>query len=334
MFPGRPTSYICDRVPLGVRGGDKSAEGKLQSGALVGWVDGDRSLIVERLCSDWLLFLESEGIKPRTRTSYLSALKFYLMFLAGAGVDYDQVGFHDVTKWKVWMLRERHAKPRALNSALSAVRSFYRWLRISNYLHHDPLVDVRCVKAPKLLPKPVPEEWVIRIIEAADSEVDRAFLETLYASGGRIGEMESMKVGGVDFKEMRVTVMGKGEKERYVQIGRPAAKAIEQWLSFRAARGEALLPDDPLWVGSKRGKMDKKTMRRHLRLCAERAKFPEKIWPHRFRHSFCTHLLDHGADLRRVQELAGHDNIVSTTIYTEVSTAQQRKTFEQTHPRA
>lgn len=297
-------------------------------------MEGDRSAVVSQLCTDWVLFLEGEGIKTRTRSSYLSALKFYLMFLTGIGVEYDAVTFHQVTKWKVWMLRERHAKPRALNSSLSAVRSFYRWLRISNYLHHDPLVDVRCMKAPKLLPKPVSEPWVIKILEAAESEIDRALLETLYAGGGRIGEMESMKVGGVDFREMRIAVMGKGEKERFVQIGKPAAAAIERWLSFRARRGEALLPSDPLWVGCRWMKMDKKTMRRHLRDCAEKAGYPEKIWPHRFRHSFCTHLLDHGADLRKVQELAGHDNIVSTTIYTEVSTAQQRIAYEKAHPRA
>ncbi len=313
-FSGKGTGIVAARMGLGV--------------------DGDRSTIASSLLSSWLLFLESEGIKPRTRTSYQSALKGYLNFLAREGVRYDDVGFQIVTRWKVYMLRERKAAPRALNSDLSAVRSFYRFLRISNYIHNDPLVDIRCVKAPRLLPKPITEEWVGKIIEAAESKCDRALLETLYASGGRIGEMESMRIGGVDLKAGHIKVMGKGDKERLVQIGGHAAKAIEEWLTFRAARGEALLPDDPLWVGCRWLKMDKKTMRAHLRDAAKRAGFPEKIWPHRFRHSFCTHLLNRGADLRAVQELAGHDNIVSTQIYTEVAVQRQRDVFKENHPRA
>ncbi len=232
------------------------------------------------------------------------------------------------------MMRERKALPRALNSALSAVRSFYRWLRIANYIHNDPLVDVRCVKAPRLLPKPITEEWIEKILGAAEELVDRALLETLYASGGRIGELESMRIGGVDLKAGLIKVMGKGDKERFVQVGSKAVEAIQAWLNFRAARGEALLPGDPLWVGSRWLKMDKKTMRRHLQECAKRAGFPERIWPHRFRHSFCTHLLDHGADIRQVQELAGHENIVSTQIYTEVSAKRLRGAFLKNHPRA
>jgi len=294
---------------------------------------GDRALTTP-LCTEWLDFLESEGIKRRTRTSYLSALGFYLGFIAKENVRYDDVGFKIVTRWKLWMLNERKAKPRALNSALSAVRSFYRFLRISNYIHNDPFVDIRCVKAPRLLPKPISEEWVEKIIAAAQAPIDIAFLETLYATGGRIGEMESMRIGGVDLKQRTIVVMGKGDKERMVQIGSKAIAAIEAWLSFRAARGEALLPGDPLWVGCRWLKMDKKTMRRHLKECAVRAGFPEKIWPHRFRHSFGTHLLNRGADLRAVQELLGHGNIVSTQIYTEVATGRLRESFEKSHPRA
>lgn len=281
-----------------------------------------------------MLHLEGEGKTVRTRTSYSSALKIYFQFLGGQGVKYDNVDFHIVTRWKVWMLRERKRQPRALNSALSAIRSFYRWLRIGHYLYTDPLVDIRCVKAPRLLPKPISEEWITKIIGAAESLVDRALLETLYATGGRIGEMEMMLIGGVDLKACLIKVMGKGGRERLLQLGAPAVRSIEEWLSFRARRGEALLPGDPLWVGCRWLKMDKKTMRAHLRDCAERAGFPERIWPHRFRHSFCTHLLDHGADLREVQELAGHDNIVSTQIYTDVSVKRQRGSFLKNHPRA
>jgi integrase/recombinase XerD len=291
-------------------------------------------LALSTLCSDWMVFLESEGIKRRTRTSYLSATKTFLEFIATQGVQYDGISFKIATRWKVWLLNERKMKPRALNSALSAVRSFYRWLRIENYIYTDPLADIRCVKAPKLLPKPISEEWITKIIEAAETPFDRAFLETLYSCGGRIGEMESMRLGGVDLKAGMIKVMGKGDKERLVQIGSFAVKAIEAWLHFRAARGEALLPADPLWVGCRWLKMDKKTMRSHLRACATKAGFPEKIWPHRFRHSFGTHLLNRGANLREVQELLGHDNIVSTQIYTEVATARVRGAFLGSHPRA
>jgi integrase/recombinase XerD len=300
----------------------------------LGGLDGARSPVADTLCPDWVVQLRAEGKKARTITSYKSALKLYLGFIAENKVAYDLVTHRLCTRWLVHLLDVRKMKPRAINSALSAIKSFYRWLRIENYMYADPLRDVRCMKAPRLLPKPISEEWCIKIIEASKTPFERAFLETLYATGGRIGELESMRIGGVDLKAKRLACMGKGDRERLLQIGGPAVLALEAWLSFRAQRGEALLPSDPLWVGNKRLKMDRKTFRKYLKDVAIRAGFKEKVWPHRFRHSFCTHLLDHGADLRQVQELAGHENIVSTTIYTEVSTARQRTAFEKAHPRA
>lgn len=306
----------------------------------------DLAQITRSLSDEWLLFLESEGIKPKTRTSYLGSLRRYLEFLSLQGIRYDSVGFQIVTRWKVWMLRERNMKPRSLNTALSAIRSFYRWLRISNYIHGDPLQDIRCVKAPRLLPKPISEPWVKKILRAAGNmEVRRghngraralgdvALFETFYASGGRISQLQGMNIGDVDFKTRTILTFGKG-KEVVVHFGKHAAQAIGKWLSFRNKRGEKLQSDSPLWVGARWKRMDKKTMRRHLREAAARAGYQEKIWPHRLRHSFFTHLLDHGADLREAQELGGHDNIVSTQIYTEVSTSRLRRAFREAHPRA
>lgn len=307
---------------------------------------GDLAQITSSLCSEWILFLESEGIKVRTRVSYLGSLTRYFQFLELQGIRYDAVGFQIVTRWKVWMLRERNMQPRSLNSALSAVRSFYRWLRIANYIHGDPLQDIRCVKSPRLLPKPISETWVKKILKAAGGREamrghngrakaigDVALFETFYASGGRICQLQAMNVGHVDFESRTILTMSKG-KEFVVRFGKHAASAIERWLSFRRKRGEVLTHESPLWVGCRWMRMDKKTMRRHLREAAVRAKFPEKIWPHRLRHSFFTHLLDHGADLREAQELGGHDNIVSTQIYTQVSTKRLKKAFDDAHPRA
>lgn len=309
-------------------------------------MSGDSTQVAASLCTEWLIFLESEGIKPKTRTSYLGSLRRYFKFLEIEGIRYDAVGFQIVTRWKVWMLRDRNMKPRSLNTALSAVRSFYRWLRITNYIHGDPLQDIRCVKAPRLLPKPIPEHWVKKIIQAAGNmEVRRghngraralgdvALFETFYASGGRISQLQGMNIGDVDFKTRTILTFGKG-KEVLVHFGKHAAQAIERWLTFRKRRGEELRHDSPLWVGCKWRRMDKKTMRDHLREAAARAGYEERIWPHRLRHSFFTHLLDHGADLREAQELGGHDNIVSTQIYTEVATARLRRAFREAHPRA
>ena len=277
--------------------------------------------------------LEAEGYKSKTRRSYGAALRDCLKFLRQSDCPYDCIEYAHVDRWLI-ALRQR-LKPRTINVYISALRGFYSWCKRLGYVHENLFRETRMVKAPRLLPKPLTEAQIVAIIGAAETPLDRALLETLYATGARIGEMVSMDIGGLDLDAGTVRATGKGEVEKVLILTRPAVVALRGYIEWRRGRrGDDLAPARPLWSGKQRGRLDRKTIRAHLRACATRAGVTEHIWPHRVRHSFATHLLNHGADLRAVQELMGHASITSTQIYTEVARDRLAKTVREAHPRA
>lgn len=295
-----------------------------------------RSQTAETLAEEWLVHLEADGSTLNTRKNYRAAVRTYLGFIRGAGCNYDSVSFRVLDLWRLHLVRERRLSPRSANVHISACRNWYRWLRWQGYVHENPLQEIRMVKADRLLPKPLSEEEIGRLlVAAADSgPLDLAWLEVLYASGGRIGELRAIDVGEVDLAARTIRVLGKGGRERLLRLGRPAAAAVAAWLDFRRRRGELLRAGTPLWVGKKRRRMDLKTFRQRLRKVAARAGLTGRIHPHRLRHSFATHLLDHGAPLETVQELLDHASILTTRIYTKVSGARIEEVYRRAHPRA
>lgn len=236
------------------------------------------------------------------------------------------------------------AAPATRKRRAVAVRSLYRFLVADGVLDVDPASAVEVPSVPIGLPKALTEEEVIRLLDAvvgddAAALRDRAILEVLYGSGLRISEVVGLSLGDVDLAERMFRVMGKGSKERNVPIGRLAKDALLAWLdpevrgSLRPARATRD-DDDAVFVNLRGRRLSRQGVWGIVRRHGQTAGLADRLTPHVLRHSCATHLLDHGADIRTVQELLGHASVSTTQIYTKVSTERLFAAYAAAHPRA
>lgn len=233
---------------------------------------------------------------------------------------------------------------RTIHNHVSAMRTFFRWLRRRARLENSPLTGVVLPKLPKSLPKFLTEKQIGELlamprqafedglIDEAKFLRDNAALETLYGGGLRISELCGITLASVDFAAGTVRVLGKGGKTRIVPVGEPATDALRTLKNFL---GE-ISPDAPLFrgSGSRRRPLSPATFQRRLKKYLALAGLPMDITPHKLRHSCATHMLDHDADLRLVQEQLGHVNLSTTQIYTHVTLARLKSAYKKAHPRA
>ena len=219
---------------------------------------------------------------------------------------------------------------RSMTRKASSVRSFYADGMKRGSLESNPLDGLKRPKLDRALPHALPARALAQAIEAIDTSSpaglrDRALIETLYASGLRISELVSLTIG--DLGADTITVVGKGRKTRVVPLGRPAQTALDRYLRLGRPHLATEGAGTALWVGARGGRLDSRGARRvvvtHL-----------ATFPHALRHSFATHLLEGGADLRTVQDLLGHTDLATTQIYTAVTRRHLRDTYERSHPRA
>lgn len=222
--------------------------------------------------------------------------------------------------------------PGSVQRKVSTMRSFYRWLRIEGVLDNDPMFGVRGPRRERRLPRFLRTEEIETLIAAADGDKpnelrDRAILELLYAAGLRVSEVVGIDVRNVDFDDRTARVFGKGSKERMVMIGAPALRAIERYL--RDGR-PALVQGKQvaLFLNRDGGRLSQRAVQTMVRKYALKAGLDRSIHPHLLRHTFATHLLEGGAELRVVQTLLGHSNVNTTQIYTHVTEAAKRKAIE------
>ena len=221
----------------------------------------------------------------------------------------------------------------SLRRKVSTIHTFYRFLVSEGILKLDPLAGVGLPKQEPRLPLILEKDQLTTIIETADSDTsqgmrDRAILELLYAAGLRLAEVVGLDIDGVDLDEQLVRVCGKGNKERVVLIGRPAVQALYRYI--RGGRSNlALSGEAALFVNREGKRLGGRSVQKTVRKYALLAGLDRRVFPHLFRHSFATHLLDGGADLRVVQHLLGHSSPDTTQIYTHVSDGQQRRVYDQ-----
>ena len=224
---------------------------------------------------------------------------------------------------------------------LSAVRSFFRFLEKEGADGENPAAEIRAPKLEKFIPSYLPVDDVFRLLERPDRAKplgmrDLAILEVLYSCGFRAGELRSLNIGDMDFQDRLVKVTGKGNKERIVPIGRKAISAVKKYLeATRKLRGESgdVLPENPLFINFRGGRLTTRSMGRIIKKYVVDAGLPSDISPHSMRHSYATHLLDGGADLRSVQELLGHESLSTTQKYTHVSLDRLMEVYDKAHPR-
>jgi len=225
---------------------------------------------------------------------------------------------------------------------LSAVRSFFLFLEKRGLCRGNPAVDIATPKLEKHLPNYLSVDDVFRLLENREKKKplelrDMAILEVLYSSGIRVSELEGLNLSSIDFDERLMRVIGKGNKERLVPIGRKALEMVRNYLEAiqnlrKKAGGHS--QDAPLFLNCRGGRLSTRGIGRIIKKYAIASGLSSEISPHSMRHSFATHLLDGGADLRTVQELLGHKNLSTTQKYTHVSLDRLMEVYDKAHPRS
>jgi integrase/recombinase XerC len=224
---------------------------------------------------------------------------------------------------------------------VAELRSFGNFLVQEKVLEHNPFRVVSAPRVPKRLPKYLTVAEVDTLVAVPDTSTplglrDRAIIEVLYGAGLRVSELVGLDVGDADLRQGQVRVLGKGGKERIGLLGQPAVRAVRAYLE--AGRPELIrkggMVANALWLNHRGGRLSVRGVAMMLSKAGKQAGIRTPVSPHVLRHSFATHLLDGGADLRVVQELLGHANLVTTQIYTHVSQSRAREVYVQAHPRA
>lgn len=275
---------------------------------------------------------------PHTIRNYGADLKEFFAFLNGkllAQVD------TLVIRSFLAHLKSRSYSKATLSRKLSSLRSFFKYLARENHLRTNPVLGISTPKREKKLPQFLDLSEVTHLLEAPSGETweakrDRSILETLYSSGVRVSELVGLNRSDVDLLSSLLKIRGKGKKERIVPMGEKAVQAIRDYLeSLPAAAGRKNEgPQMPVFLNRSGSRLTDRSVRRLIVKYARRISLKEGISPHTLRHTFATHLLDRGADLRSVQELLGHANLSTTQIYTHVTTRRLQEAYTQAHPRA
>lgn len=287
----------------------------------------------------FLVYLQGERrASPHTIAAYTSDLAAYAEFLEAREESWDRVDRATLRAYLV-SLGAAGLSRRSCARKLSTLRSFYKIMHRDGHIDHDPMLGIQSPKPGRYLPAFLSPQQAGALLAVGDGEAlqdlrDRALIELLYASGLRVSEAVALDVGQLDSGLKEARVIGKGSKERIVVIGDVALAAVERYLD----RGRPALASVPnqraLFLNRFGGRLSDRSARTIVEQWRKRAGLTEHVSPHTLRHSFATHLLDGGADLRVVQELLGHASLNTTQVYTHVTQTESRKAYNRAHPRA
>jgi integrase/recombinase XerD len=276
-----------------------------------------------------------KGLSRNTLESYGRDLRKYFFYLKAKGPD--DITRSDVVSFLTHLVSEGIAAPSVARS-LSAVRGFHKFLLIDGLAHADPTENIETPRGWERLPKSLSASDVDTLLDQPDPSTliglrDKAMLELLYATGLRVSELVGLRLADINLERGYLVVMGKGSKERAVPLGESAAAAVSHYLNTGRA---ALLngrDSEYLFISSQRRGITRQMFWERIKTYTVKAGIGKHISPHTLRHSFATHLLDNGADLRAVQAMLGHSDISTTQIYTHVSRERLKKVHEKYHPR-
>lgn len=292
----------------------------------------------------FLRYLQVEkNTSPLTVQNYTADIDLFSTFLTarfGKSFEWQKVGVLDIRAYLALLNKEKYART-TIARRISSLRSFYKFLLRENYVEQNPFVQVRTPKLEKKLPVFLEEMEINELLTLPNKNLlglrDQSVLELLYATGCRVSELVGLKIVNIDLSNQYVLLLGKGNKERIVPIGHTCSKAIQQYL--QKTRGFLMKKynaeeHDNLFVNSRGGPLTDRSVRRILDKYIIQLATQKNVSPHTIRHTFATHLLDHGADLRAVQELLGHANLSTTQIYTHITTERITSVYQKNHPRA
>jgi integrase/recombinase XerC len=288
-------------------------------------------------------YLESlaaaRGASPHTLRAYRADLRELAAYLERARVREAKAIGARTLRGFLAHLDERRLARASIDRKLSAARSFARFLVERGHVAAEPGRALRRRRKPRALPGTLALGEIKRLIAACDASTaigrrDRALIELLYSSGARAAEAVALDLGDVDVARGVARVRGKGRKERLVALGKPACAALRGYLADPDRPRPALSAPNALFLNARGGRLTTRAVGRTIERVALAAGLSRRATPHTLRHSFATHLLDQGCDLRSVQELLGHAHLATTQIYTHVSIERLRKVYEKAHPRA
>lgn len=275
-------------------------------------------------------------LSPLTSKNYRRDLERFVEYLDKAGAaSWSDVDSEHVRSFSATCFR-KGLSPRSIQRRLSATRSFFRFLIREKVVKKNPVTSVTSPKSKKRLPGNLDADRMARLLdipgEGAIVDRDRAILELLYSSGLRLAELVDLNLGDVDMQDATVRVTGKGNKDRIVPVGRHALKALRQWAITRADLAGA--EERALFVSNRGVRISPRSVQARVKHWAKRQGIDANVYPHLFRHSFATHVLESSHDLRGVQELLGHANISTTQVYTHLDFQHLAQIYDKTHPRA
>jgi integrase/recombinase XerC len=240
-------------------------------------------------------------------------------------------------------LAEQSYSPATMARKIATLRSFHKWLEKRGFTASNPMTLIRTPKQARRLPKAITVDEVERLLSAPDDTDllgarDRAILETLYSTGIRVSEVVAINRGDLNESNECIVIKGKGRRERLVPLGAHALKSLRHYLDMldaeMKAAGLTSSPDAPLFVNKHGSRLSSRSVRRKVAKYLVKVGLDPDISPHTIRHSFATHLLNNGADLRAVQELLGHQSLSSTQVYTHLAQGKMRADYDKAHPRA
>jgi len=289
------------------------------------------------LVKRFMTYLSTERrMSVHTSTAYQHDLGEFIAFCRAQQLtEWPQIDHQHVRSFAAAEHR-RGIAPRSIQRRLSSLRSFCNFLLREGIIKTNPASDVRAPKVPKLLPATIDADQMAQLLsfraDATLDKRDKAIMELFYSSGLRLSELTGLNLIDVDLQDCTVRVSGKGNKERIVPVGRYAVSAINEWLHERS-----MIPsreDDAIFISHSGKRLTGRAVQLRVTAWAKRQGLSQHMYPHLFRHSFASHLLESSHDLRGVQELLGHANISTTQVYTHLDFQHLAKIYDATHPRA
>jgi integrase/recombinase XerC len=295
---------------------------------------------LRKLFDDYINYLRVEvNASPYTVRNYSTDLLGFFQFLKTRDIaSLEEIDKHVIRDYLSHLMEKGYVKA-SIARKLSAIRAFYRYLLREEIVSTNPLVTTSSPKLDKRLPSFLTPDEVKQLLEAADlstplGQRDRALMELLYASGLRVSELVNINLEQVNLDTCEIRVRGKGSKERMVLMGKPAVKALQTYLNHGRPELTGKKQSSALFLNRYGKRIIERSAQRILEKYAGLAGIDRRVYPHLLRHTFATHLLDGGADLRVVQELLGHADLSSTQIYTHVTRSQAKRVYLSAHPMA
>lgn len=296
---------------------------------------------LNEIIADYLRFARLErGLSHNSIVAYRQDLTEYTNFLAGQGLTTFQVPAVTIDYFLATQ-RDQQKKTSSVSRMISALRKFYQWLIKEEIVEIDPMQEIDSPKHERHLPVVLSVSEVERLLEQPNTTTslglrDRALLELLYATGMRVSEIISLSMSNLHLDLKLIKVLGKGNKERLIPVGNVALFWLQKYLSEVRERQllDAGIATDIVFLNARGRKLTRQGVWKKLKTYVTSAGITKDVTPHTMRHTFATHLLENGADLRVVQELLGHSDISTTQIYTHVSQKRLLEVYQEAHPRA